>query len=62
MIVRRERPRDHAAVRAVHAAAFRPPGGGDAPEAGLVDELREDAGSSRTWPWSLSTGMRSSVT
>ena len=44
MIVRRERPADHDAVRAVHAAAFRPPAGGDVVEARLVDELREDAG------------------
>jgi putative acetyltransferase len=44
MIVRRERPADHDAVRAVHAAAFRPPDGGDVVEARLVDELREDAG------------------
>ena len=44
MIVRRERPADYAAVRRVHEAAFRPPIGGDAVEARLVDELREDAG------------------
>lgn len=44
MIVRREHPRDHAAVRAVHAAAFRPPEGGCPVEARLCDELREDAG------------------
>jgi putative acetyltransferase len=44
MIVRRERPADHAGVRQVHEAAFRPPGGGDAVEARLVDELREDPG------------------
>ena len=47
MIVRRERPVDHAAVHALHAAAFRPPGtrpDADVVEARLVDELREDAG------------------
>lgn len=44
MIVRRERPAEHAAVRALHAVAFRPPGGGEAVEAWLVDELRVDAG------------------
>jgi len=44
MIVRRERPADHAAVRLVHEAAFAPPGGGDVVEARLVDLLREDAG------------------
>jgi putative acetyltransferase len=46
MIVRRERPADHAAVRAVHEAAFRPAGtsGGDVVEARLTDELREDSG------------------
>ena len=47
MIVRREQPRDHDAVRAVHRAAFRPagvPAGGDVVEARLTDELREDAG------------------
>ena len=53
MIVRRERPRDHDAVRAVHRAAFRgqrrptptgDPSGRDVAEARLVDELREDAG------------------
>jgi len=44
MIVRRERPADHAAVRALHEAAFRAPGGGAVVEARLVDELREDAG------------------
>jgi putative acetyltransferase len=44
MIVRRERPADHAAVRLVHEAAFRPPSGGDAVEARLVDQLREDSG------------------
>lgn len=51
MIVRRERPADHAAVRALHVAAFTVDpvtGGGrspdDVPEARLVDELREDAG------------------
>lgn len=45
MIVRREGPADHLAVRAVHTAAFGPPGGtGEVVEARLVDELREDAG------------------
>ncbi|WP_448607859.1 GNAT family N-acetyltransferase [Geodermatophilus sp. URMC 60] len=47
MIVRRERPGDDAAVHALHAAAFRPPGtrlDADVVEARLVDELREDAG------------------
>jgi putative acetyltransferase len=44
VIIRRERPGDHAAVRALHEAAFRPPGGGDVVEGRLVDELREDAG------------------
>jgi putative acetyltransferase len=51
VIIRREHPRDHDAVRAVHLAAFtrdpvsgavRPPE--DVVEARLVDELREDAG------------------
>jgi putative acetyltransferase len=51
VIVRRERPDDHDAVRALHTAAFaRDPAtgalraGGAVPEARLVDELREDAG------------------
>ena len=51
MIVRRERPADHDAVRELHRAAFRadPVIGAvrapaDVPEARLVDELREDAG------------------
>ncbi|UOY03029.1 GNAT family N-acetyltransferase [Blastococcus sp. PRF04-17] len=51
MIVRREQPRDHGAVRSLHLAAFAvdPVTGvgrtaGDIPEARLVDELREDAG------------------
>ena len=51
MIVRRERPADHAAVGSVHRAAFRiDPVTGvvraaeDVPEARLVDELREGAG------------------
>lgn len=51
MIIRREHPRDHDAVRAVHLAAFiRDPVSGsvrapeDVVEARLVDELREDAG------------------
>lgn len=51
MIIRRERPADHDAVRALHRAAFardpatgvrRAPG--DVVEARLLDELREDAG------------------
>lgn len=51
MIVRRERPADAAAVRALHLRAFaRDPATGvqrvegDVVEAGLVDRLREDAG------------------
>jgi predicted N-acetyltransferase YhbS len=51
VIVRRERPADHDAVRALHRAAFGadPVTGNvraadDVPEARLVDELREDAG------------------
>ena len=51
MIIRREHPRDHDAVRAVHLAAFtRDPASGaerapgDVVEARLVDGLREDAG------------------
>jgi predicted N-acetyltransferase YhbS len=51
VIVRRERPADHAAVRALHEAAFRTDpvtgavrAGEPVPEAQLVDELREDAG------------------
>lgn len=40
MIVRRERPADHDAVRALHLAAFAP----SDVEARLTDELREDAG------------------
>jgi predicted N-acetyltransferase YhbS len=51
VIVRRERPADHAAVGSLHRAAFRtdPVTGvvrdaDDVPEARLVDELREDAG------------------
>jgi putative acetyltransferase len=45
VIVRRERPGDHAAVRALHTAAFRTPGcAGAVVEARLVDELRADAG------------------
>jgi putative acetyltransferase len=45
--VRRERPADVDAVRAVHRAAFRPAGAGpeeEVDEARLTDELREDAG------------------
>ncbi len=45
MIVRRERPEDRAAARAVQAAAFPTPEGADeAIEARLLDELREDEG------------------
>ena len=45
MIVRRERPGDLAATRAVQAAAFPIPDGADEPvEAGLLDQLREDEG------------------
>jgi putative acetyltransferase len=44
VIVRRERPADHDAVRAVHRAAFATPEGGEVVEARLTDELREDAG------------------
>lgn len=45
MIVRRERPGDVAAARAVHAAAFPTPDGADEPvEAGLLDQLRKDEG------------------
>ena len=51
VIIRREHPRDHDAVRAVHLAAFtRDPVSGavrapvDVVEARLVDGLREDAG------------------
>ena len=40
MIVRRERPADHDAVRALYVAAFAP----SEVEARLTDELREDAG------------------
>jgi putative acetyltransferase len=42
VIVRRERPADHAAVRAVHEAAFGP--GDDVVEGRLADQLREDPG------------------
>ena len=51
MIVRRERPADHAAVRELHRAAFaadpvtgRVRAPDDVVEARLADELREDAG------------------
>jgi predicted N-acetyltransferase YhbS len=50
VIVRRERPADHDAVRALHRAAFAvsPVDGtrrtGEVPEAVLTDALREDAG------------------
>jgi putative acetyltransferase len=43
--VRRERPADHDAVRAVHRAAFAVGAGGEeVVEARLTDELREDVG------------------
>jgi putative acetyltransferase len=42
VFIRREAARDRDDVHAVHAAAFRPPGGGVAAEARLVDELRAD--------------------
>lgn len=45
MIVRRERPGDVAASRAVQAAAFPTPDGAEEPvEAGLLDALRHDDG------------------
>jgi putative acetyltransferase len=45
VIVRRERPADHDAVRALHRAAFgRGPDDRDVVEARMLDELREDAG------------------
>ena len=45
MIVRREHPRDHAAVRELHRAAFGPAGPtAEVVEARLLDDLREDAG------------------
>jgi predicted N-acetyltransferase YhbS len=51
VILRRERPADHAAVHALHVAAFTVDpvtgavrGPDDVPEAPLVDELREDPG------------------
>lgn len=43
MLIRRERPGDVDAIRAVHLAAFAPPGGTPV-EAGLVDALRADEG------------------
>ena len=42
MILRRELPDDREAVREVHLRAFARPGVGVAPEATLVDELRDD--------------------
>ena len=42
VILRREVPNDHAAIFAVHTAAFARPDGGDVPEAKLVDALRDD--------------------
>jgi putative acetyltransferase len=45
VIVRRERPGDVAAARAVHVAAFPTPEGAEEPvEARLLDELRQDEG------------------
>ena len=45
MILRRERPAGHDAVRALHRAAFgRGPDDRDVVEARMLDELREDAG------------------
>jgi predicted N-acetyltransferase YhbS len=44
MIVRRERPADQDAVRAVHRAAFATDDGSEVVEARLTDELRQDAG------------------
>ena len=43
VILRREEPNDHAAIFAVHTAAFARPDGGDVPEAKLVDALRDDS-------------------
>ena len=42
MILRREGPNDHAAIFAVHTAAFARPDRGDVPEAKLVSALRDD--------------------
>ena len=42
MILRRELPADRDAVREVHLRAFARPGVDVAPEATLVDELRDD--------------------
>jgi putative acetyltransferase len=42
VILRREAPNDHAAIFAVHTAAFARPDGGGVPEAKLVDALRHD--------------------
>jgi putative acetyltransferase len=45
VIVRQERPSDHAAVRALHETAFGPAArGGEVVEGRLTDELREDPG------------------
>lgn len=44
VIVRRERPDDVEAVRAVVSAAFAVPGGSEPVETGLVDALRADPG------------------
>jgi putative acetyltransferase len=44
VIVRRERPADHDAVRQIHRAAFGADGLTDVVEARLTDELREDVG------------------
>ena len=62
MIVRRERPADHDTVRDLHRAAFAPPGGGEAVEARLTDELRQDAGFLHASPSSRSTRTKSSGT
>ncbi len=46
MLVRPVRSTDHAAVHALHTAAFGPASGtDDVVEARLTDELRDDAGS-----------------
>jgi putative acetyltransferase len=42
VILRRELPRDRAAVFGVHSAAFAPPDRGHVPEARLVDALRDE--------------------
>ena len=64
MLIRRERPDDAPAVRAVHQAAFERPefDGTDAPEAWLVDELRADEASIAALARSLDTTNESSAT